>query len=139
MGEITDSATSAAGAVDNITNAPIKAVNSVTSRLKSYISGRNASAESAQLAGQREEVAKALKEYKGTNEAKTAEKAAEPAAAPEAKAAEKAEVPAAAPEASVEDKPKTYVEVKEGSDEELVIDPRVIAESSFFTEESNAK
>ena len=127
LSEITDSASSATAAVDNITNAPIKAVNSMASRVRSAFGSKGASAEAAQLAEQRVAVAQALEDYKAA-EKKDAEKAK--AAEEAAKAVEPITDKGEEPE-SASDAPKSYV--KEPMDgEELVIDPKAIAESPFF-------
>ena len=50
VSQISDSASSAAGAVDSITNAPLKAVTNVTSRVRTALNPKSSSAESAQIA-----------------------------------------------------------------------------------------
>lgn len=62
VSEITDTAASATAAVDNIANAPLKAVNSVATKFKEAFGPKDASSESEQLAAQREAVMKALEE-----------------------------------------------------------------------------
>lgn len=138
--EITDAAASATNAVDNLTSAPLKAVNNVATRVKTAVGGKSASQESEQLAEQRVAVAKALEDYKDA-EAKEAKKAAQlaedaAAAAPAVAAAAVESAVEAAPaeqEAAQNDEPKSYVKIEEG--EELVIDPQVIAESPFFNDD----
>ena len=68
VSQITDSASSATSAVDNITNAPIKAVNNVATKVRTAFGGKTASEESAQLAEQRVAVAQALEDYKAAQE-----------------------------------------------------------------------
>ena len=134
VAEISDTASTATAAVGDITNAPLKAVNSVTDRFRHAFGKKDASDESAQLAEQRVAVAQALEEYKEAEvkDAKAAAKAARSAQIEEAAPAHAAE---AAPST---DAPKSYV--KESSDgTEPVIDPKVIAESSFFDEGPDAK
>lgn len=144
VGDVADSASSAAGAVESITNAPLKAVTNVSTKVKSAFGGRDASVESAQLAEQRAAVARALKEYELAEAKGDAAPALEPAQAPAeetapiAQPAAQATAPMAAAPAADDDL-KTYVEMKPGSDEELVIDPHVIAESSFFDDGTDAE
>ena len=78
VSDITSSASSATDAVDNLTHAPLKVVNSVTDKVKGRISGKNASNESAMLAEQRVAVAQALEDYKAAEakDARNAERAA---------------------------------------------------------------
>ena len=159
--DITDAASSATAAVDNITNAPINAVNNVATRVRSVFGSKNASNESAKLAEQRVAVARALEDYKAA-EQKEAAKADDAKGAPKKvgdKAREadggRADAPLDGGEASDGDNadsgfepidtesmatdgfPNSYVKkFEEGS--EPVIDPKVIAESPFFEEESDA-
>ncbi len=63
VAQITDKASSATEAVDNIANAPLKAVNNVATRMKTVFSGKAASLDSVKLAEQRAAVEKALKEF----------------------------------------------------------------------------
>lgn len=123
VSEITDTASSATAAVDNITNAPLKAMNNVATRVKTALGGKDSSDESAQLAEQRVAVAQALKEYEAAEE-KEGKKPAN--VVEEALSAE-----------AVEAQPKSYVKVEDGT--EPVIDPKVIAESPFFDGESDAE
>ena len=74
VSEITNAASSATAAVDNITNAPIKAVNSVTSRMRSKLGSKKASEESERLAEKRSNISDALNDYKAA-EAQDAKKA----------------------------------------------------------------
>ncbi|MBQ9002076.1 MAG: DUF948 domain-containing protein [Eggerthellaceae bacterium] len=123
VADITETASSATQAVDNITAAPLKAVNSVADRVRNVLGPRNASDESEQLGSQRDAIEKTLADYKA------AEKADAQASAP----AEEKPQPEHAAEA-----PKSYV--KDSADgEEPVIDPKVIAESSFFDEGPDAR
>ena len=127
---ITDTASSATTAVDNITSAPMKAVNNVAMRVKSAFGGKSASEESAKLAEQRVAVAQALEDYKAAEE-KSAKKG------DEAEVNEAAITGEMEPIASSDEPPKSYVQVEEGG--ELVIDPDVIAESPFFDEGPDEK
>lgn len=124
VSDITEAASSATAAVDNITNAPLQAVNNVASRFRNVIGGKSASAEAAQLAEQRVAVAQALENYK----------AAEENAQPSSKAE---------PDEKPEDAPaKPANSIDDGSPvpgAEPVIDPKVIAESPFFDDEPDAK
>lgn len=140
---ITDTASSATAAVDNITNAPLQAVNSMASRVRSAFGGKKASDESAQLAEQRMAVAHALEEYRATEGKAADAKAVEGATISELeKPAAEPAVAAAAAEPTAEPEPAAAAEptpthpnsyVKDtGDDSELVIDPKTIAESSFF-------
>lgn len=122
VSEISGAAAGATAAVDNITNAPLKAVNSVATRVKSKFGAKDASEESAQLAEQRVAVAQALEEYK----------AAEENDVKKSTAAKLEEVEAVEIKA-----PKSYVEVEEGS--KPVIDPEVIAKSPFFDGDPDAE
>ena len=131
VSEITDSASSATAAVEGITNAPLKAVNNVASRVKTALGGKGASAESAQLAEQRVAVAQALESYKAAEE-KDAKKAVDDE--PQEEAATTLEFE---PIPEADEAPKSYVKVEEGV--EPVIDPAVIANSSFFDDEPDAK
>lgn len=67
VAQITDSASSATSAVDNIANAPIKAVNNVATRVKTKLGPKAASEESAELAEKRDAVARALADYKAAS------------------------------------------------------------------------
>ena len=139
VGEITDSASNATTAVENLTNVPVKAVNNVASRVKTKLGGRTASDESAQLADQREAVARALEDYKAA-EAKDAKHAAHAAEAP---------APETKLEAAAEPAPKPAEEVPEKELEDAfpspspsdysVIDPQAIEESAFFDDAANDK
>lgn len=100
VSEITDTASSATAAVDNITNAPLKAVSNVASKVKFAFGGKDASEEAAQLAEQRVAVAQALKDYEAA-EGKTPKGEADDSAFQE--------------EADAEDVPKSYVEIDEGT------------------------
>jgi len=146
VGEIAESATSATMAVDNITNAPVKAISNMATRVKTRLSGTSASAESMHLAEQRVAVGQALREYEEA-EARNmpVNPALEQVQEPEVKTAA---APVLDPDviASVAaisarnepgneaaggtDSPKSYVKYEEGA--ELEIDPKVIAESPFF-------
>ena len=86
VAEITDSASNATSAVENLTNVPVKAVNNVAFKVKTKLGGRTASDESTQIADQREAVARALQDYKAA-EAKEAKHAATAPAAPAPEAA----------------------------------------------------
>lgn len=77
---ITDSAASATTAVDNIANAPLKAVNSVATKVRSVFGGTDASAQSEQLAEQRVAVGQALQEFKAAEKKEADSSASEPAA-----------------------------------------------------------
>ena len=135
--DITDAASSATAAVDNITNAPLNAVNNVASRVRSAFGGKSASQESAQLAEQRKAVAQALEEYKAA-EKKEADKATDGDAAANAGAERPAVKPLTPDEQPNPDVPDSYVrKFEEGS--EPVIDPKIIAESAFFEEGSDAE
>lgn len=68
VSQITDTASSATTAVDNIANAPIKAVSGMAARVRERFGGKDASTESAQLAEQRVAVAQALEDYKNAGE-----------------------------------------------------------------------
>lgn len=116
VAEITDSASSATAAVDSITNAPLKAVNSVASKVKSALGVRGASTESEQLAEQRVAVAQALEDYKA------AERKAEKASA----SADQDPEPAA---------PVQPAQADDGEQPHLEIDPDAIKESPFFNDE----
>lgn len=135
VAEITDSASSATAAVDNITNAPIKAVNSFASRMRSKFGGKDASEESTQLAEQRVAVAQALEDYRAAEEkdAKKAHKAGVDGEAVD----EAATTGEFDPIPDADAAPKSYVKIEE--DAELVIDPNVIADSPFFDEGPDAK
>ena len=76
VSQITDTASSATTAVDNIASAPAKAVTNVATRVRNAFGGKSASEESAQLAEQRVAVAKALEDYKAAEQA--SEKTEEP-------------------------------------------------------------
>ena len=78
VSEITDSASSATAAVDNITSAPLKVVGNVADRVKTALGSKDSSDESAQLAEQRVAIAQALEEYKAAEE-KDAKKSEEKA------------------------------------------------------------
>ena len=100
---------------------------------------KNASTESKQLAtDQREAVTRALEDYKAAEE-KQAKRNAEKAQSAKAEAKEEAvaaEEPDQAAEAQDDGQPKSYVkEFEEGY--EPVIDPKVIAESTFFDGDSS--
>ena len=71
VGQITDKAASATEAVDNIANAPLKAVNNVASRMKTVLGGKAASSDSVKLAEQRAAVAKALKDFEAAGKKRT--------------------------------------------------------------------
>ena len=101
--EITDTASSATTAVDNIASAPVKAVNNVATKVKNAFGAKSASDESAQLAEQRVAVARALEDYKAA-EAKEAAKAAKEAAADD----------------DAGEEPVEYIEIKEEAAEEVV-------------------
>ena len=62
--QITDTASSATAAVDNITNAPIKAVNNVATRVRTSFGPKSASEESLELTEKQASVARALADYK---------------------------------------------------------------------------
>lgn len=64
VSEITQTASSATAAVDNIANAPLKAVNSMVSKVRTALGEKDASEESEQLAQQRVAVGQALQDYK---------------------------------------------------------------------------
>jgi len=64
ISEITDAASGATNAVETITSAPVKAVNSVATRVRTKIGPKSASEESTELDAKIGEVAKALEEYK---------------------------------------------------------------------------
>jgi len=68
VSQITDAAASATSAVDTITNAPIKAVNSVSTKVRTAFGSKSASDESMQLGGQRDAVARALEDYKAAQD-----------------------------------------------------------------------
>ena len=146
--EITNAASSATSAVDNITSAPLKAVNSVASRVKTAFGGKGASDESAKLAEQRVAVAKALQDYEAVAEKQgqdgeqpqdEAEKPREHVPAPDPQPQPEAEPDFDFADAHAEEMipsdgaPKSYVKANEG--EELVIDPKVIADSPFFSDD----
>ena len=61
---ITDAAASATTAVDKVTNAPIKAVNNVATRVRSSLGPKAASEESAELVGEQAAVERALADFK---------------------------------------------------------------------------
>ena len=125
VSDITGSASSATQAVDNITNAPLKAVSSVADRVRSALGPKHASEESEQLGSNRDAIEKALEDYKAAEEAD--------AQANASALAEEKPQPEHAAEA-----PKSYV--KDSVDgEEPVIDPKVIAESPFFDEGPDAR
>ena len=131
VSEITESASSATAAVEGITNAPLKAVSSVASRVKTVLGGKDASKESAQLAEQRVAVAQALEEYKAA-EGKVEKKTAGDELLNEAATTLEFD-----PIPDADDAPKSYVKIEEGV--EPVIDPAVIANSSFFDDDPDAK
>ena len=64
ISQITDTASSATTAVDNIANVPAKAVSNVTAKVRTALGAKSASEESTQLGGQHEAVARALEDYK---------------------------------------------------------------------------
>ena len=87
VSQITDAASSATTAVDNIANAPIKAVNNVTTKVLSALGSKSASDESMQLGGQRDAVARALEDYKAAQDETALSEASSAApSAPEADA-----------------------------------------------------
>ena len=101
VSEITDTAAGATAAVDTITNAPVKAVESMAAKMKSKFTPKSASDESAQLAEQRVAVAQALKDYEKAEESKEAAAAAFEPEPVDDKPADKG--------------PKKYVEIDEGN------------------------
>lgn len=124
LSEITDSASSATTAVENITSAPLQAVNSVAARVRTAFGGKSASEESEQLAEQRVAVAKALEDYKAAEEK-------------DAKKAESSEM-----RVKAADESQPTLDVDEGSPvpgAEPVIDPLAIEETSFFDDPSDAE
>ena len=159
VAEITDTASSATAAVDNITNAPVKAINNVATRVKTRFGGTSASQESVRLAEQRVAVGQALKEYE---EAEAKENPPEQLDEPQEPAVKTAASPVLDPAVvasiaaigargesnsevaaeSVADAAvngggeplKSYVKYEEGA--ELEIDPKVIAESPFFSDDA---
>ncbi len=131
VSEITEAASSATSAVDTITNAPVKAVTGVASKMRSRFGSKKASDESTQLGEQRAAVEDALEAYKAADEQETQQ-------TDEASAKAVEEVPEPDQPEQANDAPKSYVkEFEEGS--EPVIDPKVIAESPFFDGEEDAK
>lgn len=107
ISQITDSASSATAAVDNIASAPVKAVSNVATRVRTKLGGKNASDESAQLSAQRDDAAQALEDFRAAEaeEAQDAQAAQADAYVEIAGAAEPAEPvvePAAEPAAEAD-------------------------------------
>ena len=127
---ITGSVSSASAAVENVTNAPVKAVASVASRVRAAFNSRDASAESAKLGVQRSAVERALEDYKAAEEKDATKKTAQPSKGEDAHDGKQLSGDTEKLE-PIQEQPQSYVEQpKDGS--ELVIDPQVIAESTFF-------
>jgi len=77
VSEISDTASSAVAAVDNVTNAPINLVNNMATKVKGVLKPKNASDETLKLEEQRVAIGKALEDYKVAEEkAAKADKAA---------------------------------------------------------------
>ena len=132
---ITDSVSSASAAVENVTNAPVKAVSSVASRVRAAFNSKDASDESAKLGSQRSAVERALEDYKAA-EMKDATKKKAESLESEVKH-DSAQLSGDTEELEpVQNQPKSYVEKPEDGSE-LVIDPQVIAESTFFDGDSD--
>ena len=68
VSKITDSASSATAAVDSITNAPIKAVSNVTTRMRTALANKNAGEESAQIPPHSDDVAQALADFRAAED-----------------------------------------------------------------------
>lgn len=130
VAEITDTAASATNAVENITNAPVKAVSNMASRFRSAFGGKSASDEAAQLAEQREAVAAALEDYRKAESEGAGETAPAASAAP-------APAEAARPARQAAVNPIDEGSPVPGSDP--VIDPKAIEETSFFDDEANGQ
>ena len=122
VGEISNTAVSATAAVDNITNAPLKAVSNVAERVRNAFGGRGASQESEQLAEQRVAVARALEDYRE----------AEKREASQAKKGKREQKPQNAPAQM-----GSYEEAT--ADTEPVIDPDALADSPFFDDGVDTK
>ena len=75
--QITDTASSATAAVDNITNAPIKAVNNVATRVRTAFNAKQASPESAALGEKNAALDQALEDYRAAQVSEGAEGALE--------------------------------------------------------------
>ena len=121
VAQITDSASSASAAVDKISNAPVKAVSGVASKMREKFTSKNASAESAQIADQRSAVEQALEEYKAVAAVEVAESAEEEIVAKH----KKADGFALEPDPVFDSKP-------EGQKPYMVIDPMALETSPFF-------
>lgn len=140
VSEIAETASSATAAVDSITNVPLQAVNNVAERVRSAFRGKHASAESEQLAEQRVAVAQALEDYKAAEKkAKHGNVSRDAAKLDQGSGAgDDDPITAKIPEPTRERRHSA----DDGSPvagAEPVIDPRVIAESPFFDETSNAR
>lgn len=140
VSDITSAASAATTAVDNITNAPIKAVSGVAARVKDALGGKSASHESEQLAEQRVAVAKALEDYKAAEGKKAPTQDEQAGKAETQPAAANTEVPqvAAATSQPAGEKPSEPAATEQDQSYKE-IDPRVIAESSFFDGEPETK